>query len=255
MPFRSFDQTASHRKSPSKTWAGLRKLKKPCKISFSFSRNRRRSCTLGARMPKGILLEGPPGTGKTLLAQAVAGEAGVPFFYMSGSQFVEMFVGVGVPRSRDLFAKAEKAAPSLVFIDELDAVGQRREGSLRSNQENSQTLNQLLTELDGFEANTQVVVIAATRFGPTILDEALTRPGRFDRRIHVDPPTREEREAILRIHLKGKPLSINDDDMSELSRQAYDMTGADLATVANQSAIIAAKARTGRSRPIIWQRP
>ena len=222
---------------------GAKEAKEALQDIVQFLKEPETFAALGARMPRGILLEGPPGTGKTLLAQAVAGEAGVPFFYMSGSEFIELFVGVGASRVRNLFGKAKKAAPSLVFIDELDAVGQRREGSLRHNLESSQTLNQLLTELDGFEENTQVVVIAATNRAD-ILDEALTRPGRFDQRIHIDCPSFEEREAILNIHLRGKPLNDNVGNLSEITRHAYDMTGADLATVANRSAILAAKAQS-----------
>jgi cell division protease FtsH len=193
---------------------------------------------LGARAPKGVLLFGPPGTGKTLLARAVAGEAGVAFFALSGSDFVEKFVGVGASRVRSVFDKARKAGRAIVFIDELDAVGKSRGVSVNSNDEREQTLNQLLVEMDGFDAS-EIVVLAATN-RPDTLDAALTRPGRFDRQITVGLPDRAGREAILRLHFAGRPLA--DVDVAALSRRTPGLTGADLANVVNQAALAAARA-------------
>jgi ATP-dependent Zn protease/tetratricopeptide (TPR) repeat protein len=204
---------------------------------------------LGATMPKGILLEGPPGTGKTLLARAVAGEAGVPFFYISGSEFIEMFVGVGASRIRKLFSAAKSKAPCVVFIDELDAIGQRREGSQQLHSENNQSLNQLLTELDGFHQDTSIVVMGATnRYD--ILDEALVRPGRFDQRVYVSLPDADERKTILRIHLKGIPCDIKDADLDKMADSGTDLSGADLAAIANRSAILASKDHSQRIQRI-----
>ena len=195
---------------------------------------------MGAKIPKGVLLYGPPGTGKTLLARAVAGEAGVPFFAISGSDFVEMFVGVGASRVRDLFDKAKQNAPSIVFIDEIDAVGRHRGAGLGGgHDEREQTLNQLLVELDGFEPNTGVIVIASTN-RPDILDPALLRPGRFDRQIVVDRPDLKGREAILEVHAKGKPLA-DGVDLGILARQTPGFTGADLANLINEAAILSAR--------------
>jgi cell division protease FtsH len=203
-------------------------------------RNRDRYLKLGARLPRGVLLVGPPGTGKTLLARAVAGEAAVPFFSISGSEFVEMFVGVGASRVRDLFDKAKKASPAIVFVDEIDAVGrQRGTGMGGGNDEREQTLNQLLAEMDGFDASTNVVVIAATN-RPDVLDPALLRPGRFDRQVTVGYPDRAGREAILRIHTKGIPLAA-DVDLVNLSRASSGFSGADLANLANEAALLAAR--------------
>jgi cell division protease FtsH len=199
---------------------------------------------IGARIPKGVLLYGPPGTGKTLLARAVAGEAGVPFFPISGSDFVEMFVGVGASRVRDLFEKAKQAAPAIVFVDEIDAVGRHRGAGMGGgHDEREQTLNQLLVEMDGFDARTGVILIAATN-RPDILDPALLRPGRFDRQIVVDQPDLEGRKAILDVHAKGKPLS-DDVRLDVLARRTPGFTGADLANLMNEAALLTAR-RNGK---------
>ncbi len=196
--------------------------------------------SMGAKIPKGVLLYGPPGTGKTLLARAVAGEAGVPFFSISGSDFVEMFVGVGASRVRDLFDQAKQNAPSIVFIDEIDAVGRHRGAGLGGgHDEREQTLNQLLVELDGFDVTSGVIVIASTN-RPDILDPALLRPGRFDRQIVVDRPDLVGREAILKVHAKGKPFA-DDVDLGVVARQTPGFTGADLANLINEGAILAAR--------------
>ncbi|MGH7238635.1 MAG: ATP-dependent metallopeptidase FtsH/Yme1/Tma family protein, partial [Candidatus Saccharimonadales bacterium] len=195
---------------------------------------------MGARIPKGVLLVGPPGTGKTLLARAVAGEANVPFFSISGSEFVEMFVGVGASRVRDLFAKAKKNAPCIIFVDEIDAVGRRRgSGMGGGHDEREQTLNQILVEMDGFEQGQNVIVLAATNRAD-VLDPALLRPGRFDRRVNIGLPDRKDREAILKIHFHKKPLAKNA-DLDALAAKAAGSSGADLANIANESAIIAAR--------------
>ena len=195
---------------------------------------------MGARIPRGLLLVGPPGTGKTLLAKAVAGEAGVPFFSISGSDFVEMFVGVGASRVRDLFKQAKEAAPCIVFIDEIDAVGRQRGAGLGGgHDEREQTLNQLLVEMDGFEENSAVILIAATN-RPDILDPALLRPGRFDRRVTVDRPDVGGREKILAVHAKGKPVS-DDVDLARLAKVTPGFTGADLANLMNEAALLAAR--------------
>ncbi len=199
---------------------------------------------IGAAMPKGILLVGPPGTGKTMLAKAVAGESNVPFFSMSGSEFVEMFVGMGASKVRDLFKQAKEKAPCIVFIDEIDAIGQKRDGRLSSNDEREQTLNQLLTEMDGFEENTGVVILAATN-RPESLDPALTRPGRFDRRVPVELPDRKGREAILRVHAKKIRLEPGV-DFSKIARMASGASGAELANIVNEAALRAV--RDGRSQ-------
>jgi cell division protease FtsH len=195
---------------------------------------------MGAKIPRGVLLFGPPGTGKTLLARAVAGEAGVPFFSISGSDFVEMFVGVGAARVRDLFEQAKAAAPAIVFIDEIDAVGRQRGAGLGGgHDEREQTLNQLLVEMDGFDQRTTVILMAASN-RPDILDPALLRPGRFDRQIVVDRPDLEGRKAILAVHAKGKPLDATV-DLSVLARRTPGFTGADLANVLNEAALLAAR--------------
>lgn len=199
---------------------------------------------IGAAMPKGILLVGPPGTGKTMLAKAVAGESNVPFFSMSGSEFVEMFVGMGASKVRDLFKQAKEKAPCIVFIDEIDAIGQKRDGCLSSNDEREQTLNQLLTEMDGFEENTGVVILAATN-RPESLDPALTRPGRFDRRVPVELPDLKGREAILRVHAKKIRLEPGV-DFSKIARMASGASGAELANIVNEAALRAV--RDGRSQ-------
>jgi cell division protease FtsH len=201
---------------------------------------------LGARIPRGVLLSGEPGTGKTLLARAVAGEAGVPFFSMSASEFVEMIVGVGASRVRDLFAQAKAAAPSIIFIDEIDAIGRSRGSGAYggSNDEREQTLNQILTEMDGFDASTGVIVLAATN-RPDVLDSALLRPGRFDRRVAISAPDSQGREQILRVHTRGVPLA-PDVDLAGLAATTVGMVGADLANLANEAALLAA--RRGREQ-------
>ena len=205
-----------------------------------FLKDPRRFANLGARIPAGVLLEGPPGTGKTLLAKAVAGEAGVPFFSISGSEFVEMFVGVGASRVRDLFENAKKTAPAIIFIDEIDAVGrQRGAGMGGGHDEREQTLNQLLVEMDGFTGNEGIIVIAATN-RQDVLDPALLRPGRFDRRIMVGRPDVKGREAILKVHAKNKPLS-PDVDLKIIARQTPGFAGADLENLLNEAALVAAR--------------
>src|SRR5579862_6141094 len=195
---------------------------------------------VGAKIPKGVLLIGPPGTGKTMLARAVAGEANAPFFSISGSEFVEMFVGVGASRVRDLFTKAKKNAPCIIFIDEIDAVGRRRgSGMGGGHDEREQTLNQILVEMDGFEQGQNVIVLAATNRSD-VLDPALLRPGRFDRRVNIDLPDRKDREAILKVHFKEKPVS-KDVDLDSLAAKTAGSSGADLANIANEAAIIAAR--------------
>ena len=195
---------------------------------------------MGAKIPKGVLLVGPPGTGKTMLARAVAGEANTPFFSISGSEFVEMFVGVGASRVRDLFAKAKKNSPCIIFIDEIDAVGRKRgSGMGGGHDEREQTLNQILVEMDGFEQGTNVIVLAATNRSD-VLDSALQRPGRFDRRVNIDLPDRKDREAILKIHFEKKPLAKNV-DLDSLAAKSAGSSGADLANIANEAAIIAAR--------------
>ena len=194
---------------------------------------------IGASMPKGVLLVGPPGTGKTMLAKAVAGEANVPFFSMSGSEFVEMFVGMGASKVRDLFKQAKEKAPCIVFIDEIDAIGKKRDGQIGGNDEREQTLNQLLTEMDGFEGNTGVIILAATN-RPESLDPALTRPGRFDRRVPVELPDLQGREAILRVH--AKKIKIADDvDFKQIARMASGASGAELANIVNEAALRAVR--------------
>ncbi|MCL6630966.1 MAG: ATP-dependent zinc metalloprotease FtsH, partial [Armatimonadetes bacterium] len=205
-----------------------------------FLRNPKKFQALGAKIPKGVLLLGPPGSGKTLLARAIAGEAGVPFFHISGSDFVEMFVGVGASRVRDLFETAKANRPSLIFIDEIDAVGRQRGAGLGGgHDEREQTLNQLLVEMDGFDPNAGVILIAATN-RPDVLDPALLRPGRFDRRITVDNPDAKGREAILRVHTRGKPLD-KDVNLENLARRTPGFSGADLANLVNEAALLAAR--------------
>ncbi|MCI0542834.1 MAG: ATP-dependent zinc metalloprotease FtsH [Actinobacteria bacterium] len=222
--------------------AGLEEAKEELEEIKDFLANPDRYRQMGAKIPKGVLLFGPPGTGKTLLAKAVAGEAGVPFMSISGSDFVEMFVGVGAARVRDLFDQAKQSAPAIVFIDEIDAVGRHRGAGLGGgHDEREQTLNQLLVELDGFEGNTGVIVMAATN-RPDILDPALLRPGRFDRQIVVDAPDIEGRQAILEVHAKGKPLA-DEIDLEVLARRTPGFTGADLANLINEAALLAARRR------------
>ncbi|NHM26517.1 ATP-dependent metallopeptidase FtsH/Yme1/Tma family protein [Desulfofundulus sp. TPOSR] len=220
--------------------AGADEVKEELQEIVEFLKNPKKFAELGARIPKGILLYGPPGTGKTLLARAVAGEAGVPFFSISGSDFVEMFVGVGASRVRDLFDQAKKNAPCIVFIDEIDAVGRQRGAGLGGgHDEREQTLNQLLVEMDGFSPNEGIIIIAATN-RPDILDPALLRPGRFDRQVVVDIPDVAGRKEILKVHVRGKPLA-PDVDLDVLARRTPGFTGADLANLVNEAALLAAR--------------
>lgn len=220
--------------------AGADEAKEELQEVVEFLKHPKKFNDLGARIPKGVLLYGPPGTGKTLLAKAVAGEAGVAFFSISGSDFVEMFVGVGASRVRDLFAQAKKNSPCIIFIDEIDAVGRQRGAGLSGgHDEREQTLNQLLVEMDGFAANEGIIIIAATN-RPDILDHALLRPGRFDRQIVVDKPDVKGRVAILQVHSKGKPIA-KDVDMDVLARRTPGFTGADLANLVNEAALLAAR--------------
>ncbi len=220
--------------------AGIEGAKLELTEVVDFLKNPDRFTAVGAKIPKGVLLVGPPGTGKTLLAKAVAGEAGVPFFSISGSEFVEMFVGVGASRVRDLFENAKKNAPCIVFIDEIDAVGRQRGAGLGGgNDEREQTLNQLLTEMDGFEGNTGIIIVAATN-RPDVLDAALMRPGRFDRQVVVDRPDYSGRLQILGVHARGKTLA-KDVDLDKVARRTPGFTGADLANLLNEAAILAAR--------------
>jgi cell division protease FtsH len=220
--------------------AGVEGAKLELQEVVDFLKNPDKYTELGAKIPKGVLLVGPPGTGKTLLAKAVAGEAGVPFFACAASEFVELFVGVGASRVRDLFEKAKGKAPCIIFIDELDAVGrQRGAGMGGGNDEREQTINQLLTEMDGFEGNTGVIILAATN-RPDVLDSALLRPGRFDRQVTVDRPDVQGRIAILKVHARGKSLS-KDVDFEKIARRTPGFTGADLQNLMNEAAIMAAR--------------
>jgi cell division protease FtsH len=220
--------------------AGADEAKQELIEIVDFLKNPKKYIKMGAKIPKGVLLVGAPGTGKTLLARAVAGEADVPFFSISGSEFVEMFVGVGASRVRDLFTKAKRNAPSIIFIDEIDAVGRQRGTGLGGgHDEREQTLNQILTEMDGFETGTNVIVMAATN-RPDVLDPALMRPGRFDRRVIIDKPDLKEREAILKVHARNKPLA-KDVNLEKIAKQTPGFAGADLDNLLNESAILAAK--------------
>jgi len=237
--------------------AGVEEAKEELEEVVEFLREPEKFISLGARIPKGVLLVGPPGTGKTLLAKAVSGEvlakavsgeAGVPFFSISGSEFVEMFVGVGASRVRDLFEQAKRHSPCIVFVDEIDAVGRQRGAGLGgSHDEREQTLNQMLVEMDGFDTDTNVIIVAATN-RPDILDPALLRPGRFDRRVVLDRPDMRGREAILRVHVKGKPLS-PDVDLGVLARSTPGFVGADIENLVNEGAILAAR----RNKKVIGQ--
>jgi cell division protease FtsH len=220
--------------------AGVEEAKQELREVVDFLKSREKFQSLGARIPRGVLLIGPPGTGKTLLARAIAGEAGVPFFSISGSEFVEMFVGVGASRVRDLFDQAKRNTPCIIFIDEIDAVGRHRGAGLGgSHDEREQTLNQILTEMDGFDTNTSVIVLAATN-RPDILDPALLRPGRFDRRVVLDRPDINGRTAILKVHSNGKPLA-EPVNLEVLAKETAGFSGADLANLVNEAAILAAR--------------
>ena len=228
--------------------AGADESKEELKEVVEFLREPQKFIQLGARIPKGVLLVGPPGTGKTLIAKAVSGEAGVPFFSISGSEFVEMFVGVGASRVRDLFDQAKRHSPCIVFVDEIDAVGRQRGAGLGgSHDEREQTLNQLLVEMDGFDTDTNIIIMAATN-RPDILDPALLRPGRFDRRVVLDRPDMRGREAILKVHVKGKPLA-PEIDLGILARSTPGFVGADLENLVNEAAILAAR----RNKRVIAQ--
>ena len=219
---------------------GVDEAKEELQEVVEFLKTPERFLALGAKIPKGVLLMGPPGVGKTLLARAVAGEAGVPCFSISGSEFVEMFVGVGASRVRDLFDQAKRNAPCIVFVDEIDAVGRHRGAGLGGgHDEREQTLNQILVEMDGFDTNTNVIVLASTN-RPDILDPALLRPGRFDRRVTLDSPDVKGREEILDVHSKGKPLA-EDVNMEAIAKQTAGFSGADLMNLVNESAILAAR--------------
>ncbi|MCI0520777.1 MAG: ATP-dependent zinc metalloprotease FtsH [Chloroflexi bacterium] len=228
--------------------AGVDEAKEELQEVVEFLREPEKFISLGARIPKGVLLVGPPGTGKTLLAKAVSGEAGVPFFSISGSEFVEMFVGVGASRVRDLFDQAKRHSPCIVFVDEIDAVGRQRGAGLGgSHDEREQTLNQMLVEMDGFDTDTNIIIVAATN-RPDILDPALLRPGRFDRRVVLDRPDMRGREAILNVHVKGKPLG-QEVNLGVLARSTPGFVGADLENLVNEAAILAAR----RNKKVIGQ--
>ena len=243
-----FGQSAAKQNKPGekrdqktfKDVAGAREAKEELEEVVDFLKNPKKFTDMGAKIPKGVLLMGAPGTGKTLLAKAVAGEANVPFFHISGSEFVEMFVGVGASRVRDLFNKAKKSAPAIIFIDEIDAVGRKRGAGLGgSHDEREQTLNQILVEMDGFDPNIGVIVVAATN-RPDVLDVALLRPGRFDRRVVIDKPDIKDREEILKVHAKGKPIA-KDVSLRKLAERTPGFTGADLANLLNEAAILAVR--------------
>lgn len=237
---RMIDPNDKNQKVTFKDVAGAKEAKEELTEVVDFLRSPKKFLDIGAQIPKGVLLMGSPGTGKTLLARAVAGEAKVPFFSISGSEFVEMFVGVGASRVRDLFKLAKQSAPAIIFVDEIDAVGRvRGSGVGGGNDEREQTLNQILVEMDGFEPNEKVIVMAATN-RPDVLDPALLRPGRFDRRVTIDPPDREDREAILKIHARKKPFA-EDVDLSVIAQRTPGFSGADLYSLMNEGAILAAR--------------
>ena len=233
--------------------AGVDESKEELKEVVEFLKEPQKFIQLGARIPKGVLLVGPPGTGKTLLAKAISGEAGVPFFSISGSEFVEMFVGVGASRVRDLFDQAKRHSPCIVFVDEIDAVGRQRGAGLGgSHDEREQTLNQMLVEMDGFDTDTNVIIMAATN-RPDVLDPALLRPGRFDRRVTLDRPDVKGREAILKVHVKGKPLDPTV-DLGTLARGTPGFVGADLENLVNEGAILAARRNKNPLGSPNWKR-
>jgi len=243
---RMLDPKDKRKRITFKDIAGAKESKEELSEIVDFLKEPKKFLDMGAKIPRGVLLLGPPGTGKTLMAKAVAGEAGVPFFNISGSEFVEMFVGVGASRVRDLFKQAKKNAPAIVFIDEIDAVGRHRGAGLGGgHDEREQTLNQILVEMDGFETDSSVIVIASTN-RPDVLDPALLRPGRFDRRVTMDLPDINEREAILRIHSKGKPLA-TDINLRRVAERTPGFSGADLANLTNEAAILA----TRRNKKIV----
>ncbi|HHE45917.1 MAG TPA: ATP-dependent metallopeptidase FtsH/Yme1/Tma family protein, partial [Candidatus Moranbacteria bacterium] len=237
---RMIDLKNKHLRTTFKDVAGSKEAKEELYEIVGFLKSPKKFLELGAKIPKGVLLLGPPGTGKTLIAKAVAGEANVPFFNISGSEFVEMFVGVGASRVRDLFKQAKKNAPAIIFIDEIDAVGRYRGAGIGGgHDEREQTLNQILVEMDGFDTNTNVIIIAATN-RPDVLDPALLRPGRFDRRVTMDLPDIAEREAILKLHAKNKPLAENV-DLKKIAQRTSGFSGADLFNLLNEGAILTAR--------------
>ena len=234
--------------------AGCEEAKEEVAEIVDFLKDPKRFRKIGGKIPKGVLMVGPPGTGKTLLAKAVAGEADVPFFSISGSDFVEMFVGVGAARVRDMFEQGRKNAPCLIFIDEIDAVGRQRGAGLGGgNDEREQTLNSLLVEMDGFDGHEGIIIIAATN-RPDVLDNALLRPGRFDRQVVIDLPDLEGRDAILKVHAKNIKLS-EEVELKSLARATAGFSGADLANLLNEGALIAARRRKNLSNPSIWMMP